>query len=340
MPIPHEAKARNSTGPLVAKPSGPTVVGRLAPSPSGHLHLGHARTFLFAWWSARSQSGQVVLRIEDIDGQRCRPELIDDCIRDLEWLGLDWDIGPRRQSTGLARITAAAQHLQQKGAAYACVHMRADVMLSASAPQQGQREARYPGTCRGRFRDRLEAQELTGKSALLRFAVAPGRVKVRDAIFGDCEFDVSGQVGDFPVLGRDGTPTYQLAVVVDDAQDGVTEVVRGADLLASAARQQLLYEALGFMSPKWIHVPLVLDAAGRRLAKRADDVSLSCLRQRNVDPRSIVAWAARSAGLTTGERPMAHEVTGAFDISRIPSGPVCAAPDALTCLGCIPNDPD
>jgi glutamyl-tRNA synthetase len=306
-----------------------SVVGRLAPSPTGHLHVGHARSFILAWLSARSQGGRIVLRIEDLDVQRCRPELVDDCVRDLEWLGLDWDVGPRLQSSGLEAILASAELLVHEGLAYPCVCSRADAKASASAPQEGVVEWRYPGTCRGRFRSRTEAIEITGKPAALRFRVESGIVRVHDGFAGTHEFDVSQDVGDFPILRKDTSPSYQLAVVVDDARDQVTEVLRGDDLLASAARQQLLYQALDLKIPRWVHVPLVTTAHGRRLAKRADDVSLGWLRQQGIDPRAIVAWVAGSIGCHCEGPATVRELLGGFRLGALCRQRVSVTPESF-----------
>jgi len=294
-----------------------SVVGRLAPSPTGHLHLGHARSFLIAWWSARSQGGRIVLRIEDLDAERNRPELIDDCMRDLEWLGLDWDQGPRKQSEGVHEILAAAERLHALGLTYPCVCSRSDLKAAASAPQEGVEEWRYPGTCRGRFSSREQARAKGGKASAMRFSVNPGSVTVLDSLCGKHSFDIFTEVGDFPVLRRDGSPAYQLAVVVDDARDGVTEVIRGDDLLPSAARQQLLYQALGLEIPRWMHLPLVTDRDGRRLAKRADDVSLQRLRALGVDARAIVKWAAISIGCVFGGLLSPDQITALFRFEKI-----------------------
>jgi len=303
------------------------VVGRLAPSPTGHLHLGHARSFLVAWWSARTQNGQVVLRIEDLDSERNRPDLIDDCIRDLEWLGLDWDVGPRKQSEGLDEILAASETLNERGYLYPCVCSRGDLKAVLSAPQEGVEELCYPGTCRGRFSSRDQAERETGKAAAMRFSVRPGPISVLDAFSGKHDFDVSANVGDFPVFRRDASPAYQLAVVVDDARDGVTEVVRGDDLLPSAARQQLLYEALGLKLPRWVHLPLVTDQSGRRLAKRADDVSLRQMRERGVDSRSIVKWVAASIGCTYEGIALVEDIVPLFRLEHIPKTRVSVSAD-------------
>lgn len=307
-----------------------TVVGRLAPSPTGHLHVGHARSFILAWLSVRSQSGRIVLRIEDLDSQRCRPEWADDCIRDLEWLGLDWDVGPRLQSSGLRQILEAADSLARSGLAYPCICSRTDVKASASAPQQGVDEWRYPGTCRGRFLNRADATHDSGRQSVLRFKVEPGMVTVNDSFAGIHTFDVAAEVGDFPILRRDESPAYQLAVVVDDARDGVTEVLRGDDLLSSAARQQLLYQALSLNIPRWVHVPLVTNAQGRRLAKRADDVSLQEFRRRGVDPRALVAWVGSTICCDCQGLATAQELLKVFRLEGLPRHSVMVTPEILS----------
>jgi glutamyl-tRNA synthetase len=298
------------------------TVGRLAPSPTGHLHLGHARSFLLAWWSVRSQRGRLVLRIEDLDSHRSQSQYIDACLRDLEWLGLDWDVGPRLQSEGLARILHYADQLEKAGLAYPCVCSRRDVLASQSAPHRDDRELQYPGTCRDRFASLQAANLCSGNSACLRFRTPPEPVTVDDACTGPHLFDVASEVGDFPILRRDQSPAYQLAVVVDDLHDGITEVLRGDDLLPSAARQQLLYRALGFQPPRWVHVPLVVDSRGRRLAKRTDALSLVELRQRGVQARDIVAWVANSIGVETTEIRNARDVISRFRLEHIGRDPV------------------
>jgi glutamyl-tRNA synthetase len=297
-------------------------VGRLAPSPTGLLHLGHARTFLVAWWRARNLGGKLLMRLEDLDGPRAKPELGDAALRDLEWLGLDWDGPSYVQSTGVAEIAAAATRLESAGKAYACVCSRGDVRSAQSAPQQGEMEPRYPGTCRGLYGSVAAAQRDTGKQAGLRLAVPHGNVTVKDELLGERDFDVQGEVGDFLISKRDGAPAYQLAVVVDDARQGVTEVVRGEDLLASAARQRLLQQALGLPAVRYVHVPLVVDEDGRRLAKRHDDLSLRELREGGTDPRAIVAWAARSCGIPCGPRITARVALINFGLAKLPKGPI------------------
>jgi len=297
-------------------------VGRLAPSPTGLLHLGHARTFLVAWWRARNVGGRLVMRLEDLDGPRAKPEMAEAALRDLAWLGLDWDGPDYLQSTGLLEISAAAAELSQRGLAYACVCSRSDVRSAQSAPQLGENEPRYPGTCRGKFASLLAAEQETGKPAGLRLQVPDGNLTVNDNLLGARGFDVQGDVGDFLIAKRDGAPAYQLAVVVDDARQAVTEVVRGEDLLASSARQQLLQQALGLPAVSYLHVPLVLDESGRRLAKRDDDLSLQQLREGGTDPRAIVAWAARSCGIACARRVTARVALIDFSLAKLPRQPI------------------
>ena len=258
------------------------------------------------------------MRLEDLDGPRAKPELADAALEDLRWLGLDWDGPDYVQSSGLTEIAAAAAQLEARGTAYACVCSRGDVRSAQSAPQLGESEPRYPGTCRGKFGSLADAQASTGKAAGLRLLVAPGEITITDQLLGERRFDVQAEVGDFLIAKRDRAPAYQLAVVIDDARQGVTEVVRGEDLLPSAARQLLLQQALGLPPVRYLHVPLVLDETGRRLAKRHDDLSLRELREGGTDPRAIVAWAARSCGIRCGSRVTARVALIDFALSRLP----------------------
>ncbi|HEX5100590.1 MAG TPA: tRNA glutamyl-Q(34) synthetase GluQRS [Polyangiaceae bacterium] len=300
------------------------LVGRLAPSPTGLLHLGHARTFLFAWWSIRARGGRIVLRIEDLDAGRASPEFRDAALRDLEWLGLDWDGTPSVQTEHLERLESAVVRLLAMGRAYPCVCSRSDLRTAQSAPHPGDREPRYPGTCRGRFATPADAERESGRAAGIRLKVPAGDVTIRDAVSGIHTLDVQASVGDFLLARRGGAPAYQLAVVVDDAAEGVTEVLRGDDLLPSTFRQWHVQVALGLPHPTWVHVPLVLDATGRRLAKRADSLSLAELRARGADPRAIVRWVADSAGMPGGGLVKASELTPHFSLERLDRRPVRA----------------
>ncbi|MBL8862762.1 MAG: tRNA glutamyl-Q(34) synthetase GluQRS [Planctomycetes bacterium] len=302
------------------------ITGRLAPSPTGHLHLGHARSFLLAWWHARARGGRIVLRIEDLDTERVKPGMIEATLADLRWLGLDWDGEPHVQSAGEARIAAAAAALVARGLAYPCTCTRAEIAAAASAPHVGESGPRYPGTCRGRWPSVESAQSATGRAPALRFVVREGPIEIEDGLHGRLAFDVARAAGDFPIYRRAGSPAYQLAVVVDDAWQAVTEVVRGEDLLESAARQALLQEALGLPRPRWWHVPLVTDEHGRRLAKRSDDLSLASLRERGVDPRAVVGWVARRSGLKSARDAWPAGLVREFALDRIPRTPVAAGP--------------
>lgn len=302
----------------------PPPVGRLAPSPTGRLHVGHARTFLLAWWHARARGGRVRLRLEDLDRARVKPGMTDECLRDLEWLGLDWDGPPLLQSADTSAMRAAVARLTSAGLAYACHCSRKDLVQAPSAPHASDGELRYPGTCRARS---APADARTPHA--LRLRVPEGALELEDGVAGRFRCDVQHEVGDFLLARRDGVFAYQLAVVVDDARTGVDEVLRGDDLLPSAARQWHLQEALGLPHPRWFHVPLVLDEHGERLAKRrGDELALAGLRARGVDPRALVAWIARSAGiaLDAGERLSAGEATARFDLARLPRTPARFGP--------------
>jgi glutamyl-tRNA synthetase len=304
-------------------------VGRLAPSPSGRLHLGHARTFALAWAHARRQGGRLVLRFDDLDRSRCRPEHVQRVFRDLEWLGLDWDGSPLYQSQRIDALRDAAARLEQAGVAYRCICTRADLEQAVQAPQRGVSELRYPGTCRGRSAS--PRGDIADRSAL-RFRVPEGPQSFVDGLAGPQSFDVSAEVGDFLIASRTNVPSYQLAVVVDDAEQGVNEVFRGDDLLSSTPRQILLQKALGLAEPAWFHMPLVLDENGRRLAKRADDLSLETLREAGVDARAILGWVGRSAGLNVSERVNSRELTSAYDLTQLRRDPVSLSQAELVSL--------
>jgi glutamyl-tRNA synthetase len=307
-------------------------VGRLAPSPTGLLHLGHARTFLLAYWQARSQNGKLLMRLEDLDGPRAEMRFADAALADLEWLGLDWDGPPLVQSTEVARQNAAISELIATGKAYPCVCSRGDIRGAQSAPHADSVEPRYPATCRGRFSSMAEAERVSGRPAGARLLVPEGSISIVDGVRGTSIWDVARDIGDFLIAKRDKAPAYQLAVVVDDAAQGVTEVLRGDDLLPSAARQWHVQNALGLLHPAWFHVPLVTDEHGRRLAKREADLSLAELRGGGTDPRAIVAWAANSAGMSVAERVTAREISAPFAVERMPREAVRLTRDALEAL--------
>jgi glutamyl-tRNA synthetase len=321
--------------PQMTLPNGPDTFpqvprrGRLAPSPTGELHLGHARTFLLAYWHAKSRGGHVILRIEDVDAERASRVHVDQLLRDLEWLGLEWEGTPRLQSDGVPRLRAAAFDLLAQGLAYPCVCSRGDLRLAAraqgsveeasGAPHGEGGEFRYPGTCRDRYQSIEEAEAKAGRSAGLRLKSQHGRVAFLDLLHGQREEEVEHNPGDFLILRRDKTPAYHLAVVLDDAVDGVAEVVRGDDLLASTGRQVFLAQKLQLPLVSHAHVPLVQDAQGQRLAKRDHARSLRELRAQGVPPAAIVAWAAVSANqLHPDVRTLrASELISDFDLLRV-----------------------
>ena len=307
-------------------------VGRLAPSPTGLLHLGHARTFLLAFWHVRARAGRLLMRMEDLDGPRSEMRFADAALADLEWLGLEWDGEPFVQSSQLLRLNAAVAALIEAGKAYPCVCSRGDIRSAQSAPHTDSPEPRYPGTCRGRYASFAEAERVSGRAAGARLLVPEGSITIEDGVAGSSTWDVARDVGDFLIAKRDKAPAYQLAVVVDDHAQGVNEVLRGADLLASAARQWHVQNALALPHPAWFHVPLVTDESGRRLAKREADLSLAELRAAGTDPRAIVAWAGRSAGIDVGDRVTATEVTPRFELAALPKEPVLLEPELLAAL--------
>jgi glutamyl-tRNA synthetase len=301
-----------------------TLRGRLAPSPTGVLHLGNARSFLLAWLDLRSRGGEVLLRVEDLDGPRVRAGAAEAALEDLAWLGLDWDVGPVFQIPRLAEYAAALARLAAAGLAFPCVCTRKDVERAASAPHPGEEGPVYPGTCRGRFADADAARAASGREPCWRFAVPAGReVALEDRFAGPQRWRVDRDLGDFVIQKRDGEPAYQLAVVVDDAGQGVDEVLRGDDLLPSAARQVLLYEALGLPAPRFAHVPLVVGADGRRLAKRHGDTTVRRFREEGVPAERVVGWLAASCGLVpAGTRCRPADLVAAFELGRVPRGPV------------------
>ena len=263
----------------------PTYRGRLAPSPTGLLHLGHARTFWVAWMRARTAGGVLVLRNEDIDRSRSRNEFVEAFLQDLAWLGLTWEGEACHQSQRLPLYQAELERLRQAGCIYPCRCSRKEILASLSAPHAGEEEPIYPGTCRSR----PPARDL---QACWRLRVPDGEtIGFHDGHFGPQSFVAGRDFGDF-VIWRAGWPSYQLACVADDAAMGITEVVRGGDLLLSTARQLLLYRALGYSPPAFYHCPLMLDEAGQRLAKRHDALSLRQLRQQGQTPEQIIAGFA------------------------------------------------
>ncbi len=256
--------------------------GRIAPSPTGYLHLGHARTFWIAQQRARARGGTLIFRNEDLDRDRCKPEFVTAMIEDLRWFGLEWQESPYAQSERISFYRNAFEKLKRGGHLFACACSRKDVQRALQAPHQGDEEPIYPGTCRGH-------SHVSGK-VNWRFRVPDGEtIRFVDGCCGEQAFVVGRDFGDFVVWRQDDLPSYQLAVVVDDAAMGITEVVRGADLLLSTARQILLYRALSLEPPAFYHAPLMTDESGVRLAKRHDALSLRTLRKTGASPDALRA---------------------------------------------------
>ena len=305
------------------------LIGRLAPSPTGVLHLGNARSFLLAWLSIRSQGGQLWLRIDDIDGPRVRSGAIESSIEDLQWLGLDWDGEVQIQSDRLPRHQQVLDTLIEAGLAYPCVCTRSEVEEAATAPHEsiGVDAPVYPGSCRGRWSSEEQATEETGRDCAIRLAVSEDAIAFEDRFAGRCEGRLHG---DFVIRKRDGTPAYQLAVVVDDLDSGVTEVLRADDLLPSTPRQMLIYRHLGAESPDFTHVPLVVGPDHRRLAKRHGDTSLARYRREGISPEAIIGALAHGSGwVEEGTRCRPEDLLARFDLSSLPTEPMIWSDERL-----------
>jgi len=301
--------------------------GRFAPTPSGQLHLGNLYAALMAWLATRSAGGVFVLRVEDIDKPRSRPQWAELILEDMRWFGLDWDEGPDvggpyapyTQSEREAMYEAALDRLASQGLLYPCFCSRAELLAVASAPHGLASEGpAYLGTCRT-LTDAERKRRAEAKAPALRFAVpndAP--ITFRDGVFGDALFP-PGAGGDFVVRRADGVIAYQLAVVVDDAAMAITDVVRGADLLDSTPRQLWLYRALGLTPPRFAHVPLLCDADGERLSKRQKSLAAATLRQAGASPEALVGHIAALAGVIDRPEPVRpQELIPHFRLDRLP----------------------
>lgn len=305
------------------------AVGRFAPSPSGRLHLGNLACSLLAWLSAKHQCGRIVLRIEDLDVGRCPRRYADLLEQDLDWLGLYWDEGGSHggpngsyyQSECTDIYTAAFERLQKQGLVYPCFCSRAQ-LHAASAPHASDGNVIYPGTCRGLTEEEIAEKRLK-KAPAYRLLVPDEDIAFEDGCMGLHAENLLQDCGDFYLRRADGVFAYQLAVVVDDARMGVTEVVRGADLLSSTARQLYLYRLLGLQAPKFAHCPLLLAPDGRRLSKRDGDQSLENLREKYTAPE-IVGKLAFAYGLQPEPAPRTPEsLVKEFDWTKVPKMDIC-----------------
>lgn len=305
------------------------LTGRLAPSPTGAQHVGNARTYLLAWLSIRSRGGCVVLRIEDIDSPRVKQGAAQQAVDDLRWLGLDWDEGPDLggpngpyvQTERRDRYRAALEELKARELVYPCTCTRSDVAAAASAPHVGQEGPIYPGTCAGRRA--ADAAALAGQSFAWRMRMPDRERTFVDRVAGEVRCNPARELGDFVIAKSDDTPAYQLAVVIDDRAMGVTEVLRGDDLIPSAFRQLELYDIFGWKPPEYAHVPLVVGTDGRRLAKRHGDTRLSLLREAGVSAERFVGFLAWACGLLDEPRPVRpSDLLYKFQLGVLPRGPL------------------
>lgn len=279
--------------------------GRIAPSPTGHLHLGHARTFWTAQQRAREHGGTLILRNEDLDRDRCKPEFVHAMFEDLRWFGFKWSEGPDcngpcapyNQSERMPLYRETLNKLIESGTVYPCTCSRKDIQAAVTAPHAADDEAIYPGTCRPKSDGKRPGADLappatrhSSRPFSWRFRIPDGEIiSFTDGHLGPQQFIAGRDFGDFVVWRHDDVPAYQLACVTDDATMQITEVVRGADLLVSTARQLLLYRALGLSAPAFFHCPLMTDATGVRLTKRHDALSLRSLREQGRNPIEIRA---------------------------------------------------
>ena len=321
------------------------IRGRLAPSPTGYAHLGNAWAFLLAWLAARSSAGQVVLRIEDIDPQRSRPEYTAALIEDLSWLGLDWDFGPDRataadgptgpfeQGRRSHHYAAAIAQLERAGLTYPCFCTRKELRSMAGAPHVDDAGAPYPGTCRNLSHAQQQAHLAAGRRPCLRLRCPQGPIKFTDAVLGEQSHTLAECGGDFALRRSDGVVAYQLAVAVDDALMGINQVVRGRDILISTPRQIALLKLLGYGAPAYAHVPLLLDAEGQRLAKRHQSLALRSLRQTGADPRRITGFLGSLAGCNPGGKAASPaELLPHFSLLRLPAEDIRIEDETLRAL--------
>lgn len=308
----------------------PTRRTRLAPSPTGALHLGNARTFVVNWMLARQRGWRIILRIEDLDGPRIKHGAAEDAIATLEWLGLDWDDGPVYQSHDLEPYVNAMSKLAARAHAYPCELTRSQIEAAASAPHTGDgpAESRFPAE----LRPIIEPRGFTDRYTNWRFVTPDRAVEFVDAFDGPQRFNPAQTVGDFVIWTKRSEPAYQLAVVVDDHRQGVTDVVRGSDLLDSAARQTLLYESLDLSpTPSYTHLPLVTGPDGRRLAKRHGDTRIDAYRSLGCSPERILGlihrWCSTAPSTNRREPISLSEATERFDLASMSHEPIVFSPE-------------
>lgn len=294
------------------------VKGRLAPSPTGRMHAGNIFAALMAWLVAKSQGGRIVLRVEDLDAQRSKQEYIDAVQRDFERLGLFWDEGPYFQHDRTEAYRAAEGKLEQAGLLYPCFCTRAD-LHALSAPHRGEK-AVYPGTCRSLSAAERAQRIAQGRVPAMRLKVPNETIGLHDGVQGDYRQNLRKDCGDFLVRRSDGAFAYQLAVVTDDAAQGITSVVRGVDLLCSTPQQMYLQDLLGFAHPAYAHVPLVVAERDRRLSKRDHDAALDALLAKYKTPEAVIGYIAGLTGLSPVSDPATpEELLASFSMKALPT---------------------
>ena len=301
------------------------LTGRFAPSPSGRMHLGNVFSALLAWLSVRSRGGRMLLRIEDLDPDRCRREYSEQLMNDLKWLGLDWDNDPCYQSERTAVYAGKFEELARQGLIYPCYCTRAE-RLAASAPHRSDGQAVYDGRC-SRLTEEQQRELARLRRPAWRIRVSEQEKCFTDICRGEYRENLLRDCGDFILQRSDGVYAYQLAVVVDDGLMGVNQIVRGSDLLSSTPRQLYLQELLGFPAPEYAHVPLLLAPDGRRLSKRDGDLDMGALRRR-FTPEQLLGQLAVLAGLRDRPEPVtARELAEEFCWDKIPKTDVVIRPE-------------
>jgi len=309
-------------------------VSRLAPSPTGALHLGNARTFALNWAIARNRGWMLIMRMEDLDGPRIKAEAARQALDDLAWLGIDHDGPVIYQSADPQPYRAAMHRLAGQGMVYPCALTRKQIEQAATAPHRDDHELRYPPELRPDEGGQPPVMDFVDEKTNYRLVVPDEAISFEDRFAGPQTFHPFNAVGDFVVWTKAGQPSYQLAVVVDDHRQGVTDVVRGDDLLPSAARQQLIYRALGWTPPRWWHLPLVLGPDGRRLAKRHGDTRIAHYRGLGVPAQRIIGLLAWWCGAVEQPEEMsAEQFRRMVSLDALPREPVTFTEDAERWLG-------
>ena len=302
------------------------VRGRFAPSPTGYIHLGNAWSFLVCWLAARKENGSVILRIEDIDPDRSKAEFVDGVINDLHWLGLDWDEGtdiggpcaPYTQSESTDLYEAAIQALVADKLVYPCYCTRKELRSLASAPHMSDYGSAYPEICLNLTETERNLREAEGRRFSMRLHSELPQISFHDKLHGDLTMSWKECGGDFPLKRSDGVYAYQLAVVLDDIRQGITQIVRGEDILHCTPRQVYLYGLLGCPVPEYIHLPLVNDHEGERLAKRHGHFELRKMREQGISAEAINGYLAYHGGLIDELKPTtARNLITAFDVKKI-----------------------